>query len=240
MWLTNQHIRKLSWITLFSIAMGFLEAAVVVYLRALYYPEGFDFPLVAIGEDIAITEFWREAATILMLLGIGVLTGRTAAQKFAYFLFSFAIWDIFYYVFLKALLDWPASLLTWDILFLIPAPWVGPVIAPVLISCLMILHALTIDYYAEKGVNATIKLIEWILLIVGSLIVILSFMWDYITYIQEGGAVSSVWTLSSNRPMFEEVAEYIPESYNWGLFALGTAVIVAGIGVYVRRMRKES
>src|SRR6201998_1661345 len=108
------------WLTAFSIAMGFLETAVVIYLRKLYYPHGFQFPLVPIDNDIAMVEFLREAATIIMLLGIGIIAGKNTSQKFGIFIYCFAVWDIFYYVFLKLLLGWPESLFTWDILFIIP------------------------------------------------------------------------------------------------------------------------
>ena len=113
----NLIIKNTIWVILFSIAMAYLESAVVVYLREIYYPEGFIFPLTPIDSTIAITEFWREVATLVMLLGIGILTGKSAPQRLAFFLLSFAIWDIFYYVFLYVLLGWPASLMTWDILF---------------------------------------------------------------------------------------------------------------------------
>src|SRR5580700_10847047 len=128
----NRLRTKIFWLTAFSIAMGFLEAAVVIYLRKMYYPNGFHFPLTVVEPDIGLTEFLREAATVIMLLAIGILTGKNTSQKFGIFLFCFAIWDIFYYVFLKMLIGWPASLLDWDILFLIPVPWVGPVLAPCL------------------------------------------------------------------------------------------------------------
>ena len=98
--LPKTELRKtLFWLTMFSIAMGYLETAIVVYIRKLYYPEGFTFPLVPISHDIAVTEFWREAATIIMLAGIGILSGKNASQRFVFFLYAFAIWDIFYYVF---------------------------------------------------------------------------------------------------------------------------------------------
>ena len=95
--------KTLLWVAIFSTAMGYLECTVVVYLREIYYPGGFNFPLAPIDKPIAITEIGREAATLVMLLGIGFLAGKTAVQRFAYFIYSFAIWDIFYYVFLKVL-----------------------------------------------------------------------------------------------------------------------------------------
>src|SRR5262245_6234060 len=100
--------RTIICLTAFSVAMGYLEAAVVIYLRRLYYPHGFDFPLVPITPDIGLIEFLREAATIIMLLGIAVIGGRNLAQRFALFIYSFAVWDIFYYVFLKIFDHWPA------------------------------------------------------------------------------------------------------------------------------------
>ena len=138
-------IKKIIWITIFSIAMAFVEAAVVVYLRAIYYPEGFAFPLTPRTDTIIGVELLREFATILMLLSIAVLTGRRGWERFAYFLFCFGIWDIFYYIWLKLLLDWPSSIFEWDILFLIPLPWIGPVIAPVFLSMLMIIFGFSIS-----------------------------------------------------------------------------------------------
>ncbi|HNX08095.1 MAG TPA: hypothetical protein PKL96_10970, partial [Bacteroidales bacterium] len=109
-------LTKIIWVAIFAIAMGFLESAVVVYIRALYYPEGFMFPMKLISDQIMITEFFREAATMIMLIGIAVIAGSSAIERFAYFIFSFGIWDIFYYIFLYALLGWPQSLMTWDVL----------------------------------------------------------------------------------------------------------------------------
>ena len=73
--------------------MGFLETSVVVYLRELYYPKGFTFPLVIIPNKIAVVEFWREIATIVMLVGAGIIAGKTRLSRFAYFIIAFAIWD---------------------------------------------------------------------------------------------------------------------------------------------------
>ena len=88
----------LLWVIIFSIAMGFLETAVVVYLRHIYYPQGFKFPLAPIDTSLVVVEVGRELATIIMLLGVGAIAGRTFASRFAYFILSFAIWDIFYYL----------------------------------------------------------------------------------------------------------------------------------------------
>src|SRR3989339_1190144 len=149
--------KKLLYITLFGIAFGYLEAAVVVYLRAIAYPSGFhipldlDFPFIHFGIHpalspvplkILLTEIGREAATIVMLATLGILAGTTRRERFAFFLLPFAVWGICYYVFLKLLLQWPASLSTIDVLFLIPVPWLAPVWLPLLCSLLMLIISL--------------------------------------------------------------------------------------------------
>ncbi|HMG82833.1 MAG TPA: hypothetical protein VK559_07345 [Ferruginibacter sp.] len=229
---------KLTWITLFSVAMGFLETAVVIYLRKMYYPNGFSFPLVPIGADIARVEFLREAATVVMLIGIGVIAGRTPALRFAYFIYCFAIWDIFYYVFLKLFINWPASFFTCDILFLIPIPWVGPVLAPCILSITMCLLALVIIYYSEKGYAVSIAYKEWRLLIFGSLVVLFSFTKDYldILFMKKN---QQVWTLAGKQSMFNEMNSYILGSYNWCLFLIGELVILYSIYVFIRRIKNS-
>lgn len=230
--------KTIIWLTFFSIAMGYLETSVVVYLRKIYYPEGFSFPLIPVSNDIAVTEFWREFATIVMLVGIGILTGKNSIQRFVFFLYSFAVWDIFYYVFLKVLLDWPASLFTWDILFLIPVPWVGPVIAPCIVSLSMIVLTFVVIHFQEKGIPVHIRFMEWLLLISGSMIVIVSLMWDYILYLAKHGSSNIVWTLQSDQRMFDEVRNYIPESFNWGLYGFGQGIIFLAILLLYLRTKK--
>ena len=135
----HQFRRTLLLVCIFSIAMGFLESAVVIYLRELYYPSGFKFPLIALPANITLVEIIREASTMIMLVLIGFFAGKNTTQRFSFFLFSFAVWDIFYYLFLKVFTGWPESLFTWDLLFLIPLPWIGPVITPCILSLTMIL-----------------------------------------------------------------------------------------------------
>ncbi len=172
-------IRVIAYLTIFSIAMGFMESAVVVYLRALYYPDGFVFPLVPLESKILVTELLRELATLIMLLVAGIIAGRNSAQRFVFFLFSFAIWDIFYYVFLYLLIGWPASLLDWDILFLLPVPWIGPVLAPCLLSLMMIMLMILVVWLQENQRRVKFGLIDMILLSSGSLVLIVSFTKDY-------------------------------------------------------------
>lgn len=230
-------ISTVFWLTFFSIAMGFLETAVVIYLREIYYPDGFGFPLVAMAHDVAVVEFWREAATLVMLLGMGMIAGKTKAQRLAYFIYCFAVWDIFYYVFLKVLLGWPDSLFTWDILFLIPVPWVGPVITPVIVATGMIILALGILHYDHRGKKAMPVLKEWILLLAGSLVIVLSWTWDYYRYIIKTNSDTGVWTLSGKEELFEAATDYVPQEFNWWLFAAGVIIFLSGIYLFFRRMR---
>jgi len=231
--------KTLLWLTLFSIAMGYLETAVVVYLRNLLYAGGFEFPLVPVSNNIAVTEFWREVATIVMLLGAGIIAGRNGAQKFVFFLYCFAVWDIFYYVFLYVLLGWPESLFTWDILFLIPVPWVGPVIAPCLVASTMILLALLTVWFQERGRSGVTNWTERLLLIGGSLVIMASFMWDYFKYVQANPSAKGMWTLSSDTQLFSEAAQYIPRDFNWALFWCGELILLGALALFTMRMRKE-
>lgn len=228
-------LKTITWLTVFAIAMGYLETSVVVYLRKLYYPGGFDFPLIPVEHSIAVTEFWREAATIIMLIGAGVMAGKNGVQRFVFFLYCFAIWDIFYYVFLKVLLGWPASLFTWDILFLIPVPWVGPVVAPCIVACSMIVLTFVVVYRQEQGHTVRFSFTDWLLLSGGSITVMVSFMWDYILYITAYGADKAVWTLSGNNDMFDEVKHYVPSHFNWWLFSIGQLLIVLAIALVAAR-----
>ena len=126
--------------------MALVEAAVVVYLRALYYPAGFvmnsaaDFA--AIPYAILRVELWREASTIVMLAAVGFLAfGEWRARIFT-FLFAFSLWDIFYYVFLYIFIGWPQSLTTLDVYFLIPWAWIGPVWFPLVLFTLLAIVSL--------------------------------------------------------------------------------------------------
>jgi hypothetical protein len=223
---------QIIWLVIFGSAMAFLESSVVVYLREIYYPEGFSFPLAPINADIALTEILREIATIIMLAGIGILTGNSSSQRFAFFLLTFAIWDIFYYIFLYALLGWPSSLLTWDILFLVPIPWVGPVITPIIISLTMILLASSLIHF-KKNLN----LHQWILSIVGSLIVIFSWVLDYWSY-SSNQFSNGVWTMFLEQDLFGNTEQYVPASFNWYIFLIGLLFLLAAIASHYTKNRK--
>jgi hypothetical protein len=132
--------RKLLWLTLFALAMAQVEASLVIHLRTIYYPSRplQIFPLALLSHrDLAI-ELVRELATVLMILSVVLLTTKGAVRVFAAFVFVFGLWDLFYYLWLKILIGWPVTWGEWDVLFLIPWPWLGPWLTPVLIAVLFV------------------------------------------------------------------------------------------------------
>lgn len=207
------------WVAVFGLAMGYLEAVVVVYLREIYYPGGFSFPLVPISVRDLWVEIGREAATLVMLLMIGVLSGKSARQRFAFFLLVFGIWDIAYYLFLKLILAWPVGLGVADILFLIPVPWVGPVWAPIVLSASMILLSLVI-LYGESVTPVPGLSRSLYLLIPGAVGVILSFVGP-----------------SLGHPGAALTAE--PAHFAGWLFGVGELLILGGIRVMMPGMKRR-
>src|SRR3954468_21226333 len=117
---------RTSWILVatFAVAMAWVEAACVYDLRVLVDRiEPYQSNPLPITGALGGIELVREAATLVMLAAVGGLAGRTRRARFAYAAIAFGIWDIFYYVWLKVMCDWPTSLFDWDILFLLPLPW---------------------------------------------------------------------------------------------------------------------
>ena len=228
----------LLWTGIFAAAMAFLESSVVVYLRALYYPEGFVFPLKMMDERILVTEIIREAATIVMLFTIGVIAVKNWLSRFAIFIYCFAIWDIFYYIYLVLLLGWPSSFFTWDLLFLIPVTWVGPVLAPVINSITMILLVVLILKYKSKDETFRVNFYEWILLITGSLIVIFAYTQPYVNYILQEFSFSQVVHFQGNQDLMKYAAAFIPVKFNWIIFSLGQLLFFRAIYQMIMRMRK--
>lgn len=202
------------WLTIFAISMAYLESAIVIYLRLLYYPEGFTFPLKTIPNQVLLIELGREAFTIIMLYAAARLAFNKAITRFAAFMLAFGIWDIFYYIWLYVFISWPQSLTTWDILFLIPVPWIGPVLVPVLISLSMITGALIIINLEMQGIPFYTNLIHWILAIAGGIIIILSFTLDYRTAIEQT----------------------VPVHYRWEIFLIGEFI---GLTAFIHALRES-
>lgn len=216
--------RKLIALILFGIAFGYLEAAVVVYLRTIYEPirqkisprpANELFPLITVeqlrqaGPENSrrlLTELGREAATLLMLAAIGLAVAGNFAQWTGAFLVAFGVWDIFFYLSLKLLIDWPQSLLTWDLLFLIPVPWVGPVAAPVIVSASMIVCGVSVLF---RPVHVRPQ--HWAAILLGGIVVVVACCLDY-PNITRGG---------------------MPNPFHWGVFLLGEAIGIAGFAAAV-------
>jgi len=229
--------RTFAWLGVFAAAMGVLEAIVVVYLRELYYPTGFRFPLQPIPPKILLTEIAREICTIVMLASVAAAVARNAYRRLSYFLFTFGLWDIFYYVALKAFLNWPSSLLTWDILFLIPITWAGPVLAPLIVSITMIGMGILIVHLQSRYGAVKAGALVWVFLGLGSGIIVLTFVWDYARLIVFGGFLPSILGLAESQAFQKAVAFYVPAGYNWLLFAFGEGLVISGIILLYRRSK---
>jgi hypothetical protein len=203
----------------YAAAMAWVEAAVVFYLRTMLhrlepYQPG---PLPIIG-GLGPVELVREAATLVMLLAVGVLAGNSWRSRLGYSAIAFGIWDILYYVFLKIMCGWPHSLGDWDILFLLPLPWWGPVLAPVLISILMITWgALAVKEAPRPLVAVEIK--AWGLNACGMALALFVFMTDALRVVSQGA---------------EAVRDVLPQSFNWRWFTVALALMSAPAVLGVR------
>lgn len=217
------------WATAFAVAMGFLEAAVVVYLRAVAYPDGFTFPLQPLDGKLVLTELLREAATLVMLLAPGALLGRKRLERFAWFCWSFAVWDIFYYVFLKLLLDWPASFLTWDVLFLLPTVWVGPVLAPCLVSAGLMVLAVAILRRRERDQHFQLRRWQWILLVLSGATMQFTFMEEPVRYL-----IATAPGRTVGAPAMTALEGYVPQVFQWPLFLLACAAATVPMAAIFR------
>jgi hypothetical protein len=209
--------RAIAALFVFGISFGYLEAAVVVYLRAIYdpvrarlHPERSPhdlFPLIT-PQQLAdagpenprrlLIEIGREAATMVMLGAVALAVASNLHQWIAAFAIAFGVWDICFYAFLKLMIHWPESLSTWDILFLIPLPWVGPVWAPVLVACSMVVCGLI--SLRAGGIRG--RLPHWSGVLTGAVVIIVAFVWDF-RNTSAGG---------------------LPNPFNWPLFLLGEAI----------------
>jgi hypothetical protein len=236
----NEYMVKIVALVVFAIAMGLLEAVVVVYLRTLVYPDGFRFPMKMLSEQIYTVEVAREAATLVMLAGVGAAAGRKYYDRLAYFLLTFAVWDIFYYVFLKVYLNWPATLLDWDILFLIPTTWIGPVLAPVLCSLAMILMAALILYFDRQGRLICFNKPEWAGIYGGALVIFLTFIRDYASLILSSDLPQNHFVLRDSTIFQSMTAGFVPQAYAWGWFAAGLGMILLALASWTCRTRQQS
>ncbi len=206
--------RIVAWVVVYATAMAFVEAAVVVYLRALGHGGPFiGQALPVLTRNIIAIEVVREGATLVMLVALGALAGRHRWERFLFFWLAFALWDLGYYGWLWVLSGWPPSLLTWDVLFLIPVPWTAPVLAPVLVSSGMVAAvaaALRLHAAGRRLASGGLLIAG---LAFGGVLMFVSFVIDYRT----------------------AIAGQEPERFRWALFLAGFAICC---GVFLAGVRK--
>jgi len=223
--------RTILYLILFGIAFGYVEAAVVVYLRTIGapiralagLPANTLFPLTAISQlgdfrPLVNIELIREAATLIMLGAVAGVAQRRDGSGRMYgwlpaFALAFGIWDLTFYASLQALIGWPGSLFTWDLLFLLPVPWTGPVLAPVIVAASLTIGGIL----ALLRAPARAGWIPWTLLCAGGAILLVSFMWHWRAIVSGG----------------------VPSQFPWGIFASGEAVGVLGL-MYALRTHAEA
>ena len=227
--------KNVIYLVILGIGMGFLEAIVVLYLRTIYYPDGFGFPMRIISGNVYVAEMIRELCTIIILLSISLIAGKNRLQAFAYFLFSFAIWDIYYYIGLKVFLNWPPSLLTWDILFLIPIFWIGPVVAPLICSVTMIIFSWIVLFMQDKVTDFRVALKEWVLVYLGFFLIFITFIWDYTSILISNRLIREYFLWEKSNIFKEIISAYVPHHYNWALFIIGIVCIYFSIISILRK-----
>jgi hypothetical protein len=202
-------------VVVFAVGMAWVEAASVYYLRVVVdRVEPYQANPLPMHGVLAPVELVREAATLLMLLTIGMLAGRVWRTRLAYTLIAFGVWDIFYYVFLKVICDWPKSVFDWDILFLLPLPWWGPVLAPVCIALLMIAWGTLVTQRAatDPGTAATPLVRRFNR--IGVALALYLFMADSLRAVLQGLDVTST---------------VLPQAFNWPVFVVALALMAAPV-----------
>ncbi len=217
------------WITVvvYAVAMALVEAAVVAYLRTLIgSADPYRAGALNVPPWMMRTEIAREAATLVMLATVAWLAGGGWRGRFGYFLIAFGVWDIFYYLFLAPISGWPRSLLAWDVLFLIPLPWWGPVLAPVSIAALMLVLGTQITQSRRADGPPWPTLLSWSLCGAGALIALYVFMADAIH--------APKWDA-------ETLNNILPVSFNWPVFIVALALMaVPAVELGWRRRRPAS
>jgi len=205
--------RNILWLALFAIAMAHVEAALVVHLRTIYYPDHplRIFPLELLSHRDLGIELAREAATLVMILTVALLAAHGATRIFAAFVMVFGLWDLFYYFWLKLMIGWPVSWREWDVLFLIPWPWLGPWLAPALIALLLVLWGgwvLLLEREVRFSPGTTL------LFIFGVLLALAAFLLPALPLFGKGE---------------EAFRHFQPNGFPWRIYLIGYLLMVAGL-----------
>ncbi len=191
---------RLISVILFAIAMGLLEAICVDYIRQIIFPPDGNIANTPISDFNFTLEAIRESMTIIMITTLSILAAFNWRTRLAMFFLAFGIWDIFYYVGLKIFLDWPATIMDWDTLFLIPVAWYSPIIVPILISTYFIIGSIFIIIHEGNGTKLKFSFS----------VVLLQFL----------GFAVWFYSFVKNSAMISENG-YINVEYSWALFFLG-------------------
>jgi hypothetical protein len=202
---------KTALIVIFSIAFAAIESAVVHYLHMHFFPDGFSFPLPEWDPHFVSVEVGREAATVVVMFTVAYLAHQRWWGRFAWFMLIFGIWDIFYYVWLVVFEDWPESIFTPDLLFMIPVPWAGPVLSPVLVSIGLIVCAVLLLAGLDRGRGGPSK-ITCALTLAGWFVILAAFMWEAPRILEDNDA----------------------GPFNWWIFGTGMLVWTIGIAGYFK------
>jgi len=206
--------RKIIWVSIFAIAMAYLESSIVVYLRRLYGIVDYTMGPPPFDPVLAPIEAGREFATMIMLIAVGWAVGKSTQDRIGYAFLIFGLWDIFYYFWLWVFIRWPKSLVETDILFLIPLPWWGPVIAPMLIALLMVIGGILAVRCEDEGRIIVFSRLDWICSISGIVLLLYSFMRDAVKALPAG---------------VEEISQLRPTPFNWGIYIIGYILLSYGI-----------
>lgn len=216
--------RTMLTVVLYALAMAWVESAVVFYLRTMidrivpYQPNPLPF-----AAGFGFAEIVREAATMIMLFTVGWLAGRTWRSRFGYALLAFGVWDIAYYIWLVPLTGWPRSFTDWDILFLIPLPWWGPVWAPVSIAALMIIFGATVARHDTPARPIWPGRKSVVVALLGGTIALYVFMADALELIVVGGGA-------------EQLRDLLPKQFNWPLFLVALVLLAVPVAQVMRRV----
>ncbi|MFC1566110.1 hypothetical protein ACFL4B_04130 [Candidatus Neomarinimicrobiota bacterium] len=210
---------RISSVIIFAIAMGILEAICVVYIRQIIFPPDGNITNIPITNFNFTIEAIREAMTIIILTTTSILAAYNVRTRLAMFFLAFGTWDILYYIGLRLFLQWPASIMDWDTLFLIPVAWYSPVLVPVLISFYFIFGSIFVVLYEGNGTK--LKFSFWVVLLQ-----LLAFIvWFYSFIINSA-------TISENG--------YTNAEYSWALFLLGLVLGVASLSISFLKGKKTT
>ena len=213
-----RHRSLILWLTVYAICMANVEASLVVHLRTIYYPGNpvEIFPLSLLSHRDLFIELFRELATILMIFSVAVLSVREKHRQFGAFLFVFGLWDLFYYLWLKIIIGWPVRWLEWDVLFLIPWPWLAPWITAAFIAVIMVaggFRMLMLDAKSEMSGPGLVLLIAGILISLISLLL-------------------PAWPLLVNGEA--AFRGYMPKGFPWILYVTGYLLMAVGLWTVIR------